>query len=685
MDNFKGVGTMSNRLNKEPMLDTYVFETNQLLEHLELVLIEAEKKHSLNDAIDEIFRIMHTIKGSSAMMLFDGIAEIAHGVEDMFFLLRENISENIPFTAIIDIVLEVSDYIKAEILKVENLIEPNGNNEKLLEKINNHLLEIKNSIPDVDVKLEEKDNTKKTPDKFYIPAKNSINLTSGKNQFEIIIKFVPDCSMENIRAFQIIHSVKEKVNVLRCFPDNLFDDSTIPEIQTNGFQIYLNTDFEYDEISKIFDEVIFAQEITINSIKESSNIIDPDNENVEMVNSIKEKIEQPSQVVKSSSTNSYISVSVSKLDKLMDLVGEMVISEAMVVNSPELMNLPLENFHKASRQLRKITNELQDVVMSIRMVPLSSTFQKMNRIVRDMSHKLNKKVKLEIIGAETEVDKNIIEQISDPLMHLIRNAIDHGIESEISRINSGKSQTATITLEAMNSGGDVFIIVRDDGKGLDKEKILEKAHASGLINKPEDELKESDIYSYILLPGFSTKDAVSEYSGRGVGMDVVAKNIENIGGSISIDSEQNRGTSIVIKIPLTLAIIEGMGIKIGESTYTVPTVSIKESFKANTSELIHDTDGNEMILIRGKCFKILRLHKLFNIFTNITDIKDGIIMLVEESNRNLCIFADELIGEQQVVVKPLPSYIKKVSGIAGCTILGDGNISLILDVNSISH
>jgi two-component system, chemotaxis family, sensor kinase CheA len=326
------------------------------------------------------------------------------------------------------------------------------------------------------------------------------------------------------------------------------------------------------------------------------------------------------------------------------------------------------------------------MVMSIRMVPLSTTFQKMHRIVRDMSKKLGKEVNLELIGEETEVDKNIIEHISDPLMHIVRNSIDHGIEKSEDRVARGKGEVGTITLEAQNSGSDVIVTIRDDGKGLYKEKIYTKALENGLITKKQEDLSDKEIYNLIFLPGFSTKDSVTEFSGRGVGMDVVVKNIETVGGSVSIDSAEGIGTTITLKIPLTLAIIDGMNIRVGKSRYTIPITAIKESFKPKEKDILKDPDGNEMIMVRGQCYPIVRLHEMYKVRTEVTEFIDGIFVMVEYDEKTLCIFADELLGQQQVVVKALPSYIKntkKVAGLAGCTLLGDGSISLILDIGGL--
>ncbi|HCR39327.1 MAG TPA: chemotaxis protein CheA, partial [Lachnospiraceae bacterium] len=457
----------------------------------------------------------------------------------------------------------------------------------------------------------------------------------------------------------------------------------------------LKANYTFEEVQDFFMQTIFLKNLELEQIEEdaivpqlsagnpealyttSRNIL----ENNETGTADKKPLDREKHLA--STVQSIISVSVEKLDKLMDLVGEMVIAEAMVIQNPDLHGLELNNFKKAARQLNKITSEIQDTVMAVRMVPLSATFHKMNRIVRDMCKNLHKEVQLEIEGEETEVDKNIIEHISDPLMHLVRNALDHGIETPEARQKKGKPRTGTVTLKAKNNGNDVLIVIKDDGKGLNKESILKKARENHLLPKSEADLSDNEIFNLILLPGFSTKDSVTEYSGRGVGMDVVAKNIEAIGGALSIESVPDKGTAISLKIPLTLAIIDGMNIKVGSSCYTIPTTAIKESFRPRRENIILDPDGNEMIMVRGSCYPILRLHEFYGVDTLIKKFSDGIIVMAEQDEKTICIFADELLGQQQVVVKALPEYIrryKKINGITGCTLLGDGRISLILDI-----
>lgn len=515
------------------------------------------------------------------------------------------------------------------------------------------------------------------------------------NIFKALIYFEEGCEMENIRAYTVVRNLKTISDQILHIPEDIIDNNDTAEmIQRNGFCIYIKSDHTYDIINDILMQATFIKDLQLTQLENEDEIKSfyqnrPDT--VEKADHISEVIElnksdkdtSYKEMRSASTTQSIISVSVAKLDKLMDLVGEMVISEAMVIQNPDLAGLELNNFHKAALQLNKITTEIQDMVMSIRMVPLSATFNKMYRIVRDMSKKLDKDVKLEIIGEDTEVDKNIIEHISDPLMHLVRNSIDHGIETLSERLLKGKPKTGIVTLEAKNSGSDVLVIVKDDGKGLDRIKILERAKENQLLIKSENDMTDREVFSLILLPGFSTNDKITEFSGRGVGMDVVAKNIEAIGGSLHVESIPDKGTQITLRIPLTLAIIDGMNIKVGDSCYTIPIISIKESFRPKDSDILFDTDNNEMIMVRGQCYPIIRLHKRFGIDTMVTSLTNGIIIMVEEGDQSFCIFADELLGQQQVVVKTLPEYVQKFktsSGLSGCTLLGDGSISLIIDV-----
>jgi two-component system, chemotaxis family, sensor kinase CheA len=691
---------VTNGTNREPMLDMFIFETVQLIEQLEVVILNSEKSHEFSEStVNEIFRIMHTIKGSSAMMLLNNISTLAHSIEDLFYYIREEKEVLFDYAELADIVLKCVDFIRSEVSKIDNGLESNGDSSELIKEITEFLSTVKLSKDAIEI---SKDSRTDESQKYYI-AQDKSQMKSKKNIYHAVIYFDTDCEMESIRAFTVVHDLKKIASSIEHYPEDIVDnDDSTKVIREQGFGIIFESDKTIEDLQVFFMNTIFLRELKLDQIdknqindilhKELPSIVPQreqyithgfdytmDINNGIPINESNNVSETDKQEIFNHVSQSMINVSVKKLDKLMDLVGELVISEAMVTQNPELKNLQLDNFYKAARQLNKITGELQDIVMSIRMIPLANTFQKMNRIVRDMSKKLDKEVELKLLGEETEVDKNIIEQISDPLMHLVRNALDHGIESKEERILSGKSEKALVILEAKNAGGDVLINVKDDGKGLDKFKIYNKAKEHGIVNKSLDELSDKEIYSLILLPGFSTKEAVTEFSGRGVGMDVVSKNIENIGGSILIDSFQGQGTNITLKIPLTMAIIDGINITVGNSRYTVPTQSVKEFFRVKENEIIKDPHGNEMIMVRGECYPILRLHEHFKSQTQVTKLSDGIIVMLESDSKVLCLFCDSLLGEQEVVVKPLPKYIKKVKGVAGCTLLGDGSISLILD------
>ena len=375
------------------------------------------------------------------------------------------------------------------------------------------------------------------------------------------------------------------------------------------------------------------------------------------------------------------------MDQLSAIVGEIVITESMVTASPDLKGLHLDIFSKNARQLRKLTDELQDISMSLRMIPMSNTFQKMNRIVRDMSKKLNKRAKLTLVGEDTEVDKTIVDSIGDPIMHMIRNAMDHGIEAtEEERIAAGKDPVGEIVLSAQDTGSEVIIVIKDDGQGVNDESVLKKAVKNG-IAAPDAEYSHRDILNFLLMPGFSTNTEVTEYSGRGVGMDVVKKSVEELGGNVTITSELGKGMTTTIRIPLTMAIMDGMEVSVGDSIFTIPINNIRQSFKVSKSDILRDSVDGEMIKLTDRYYPVIRAKDFYRLPGGTDVIDEGILLWLESGDLSYCLFVDELLGEQQIVVKPLPSYINNFNvknyGIMGCSILGDGNISIILDAGNL--
>ena len=771
--------------DRKSMLEMFIYEMSQLLEQLETNIIEGESGYTM-ERINEIFRIMHTIKGSAAMMLFDNISTTAHAIEDLFYFLREGGGSQaaVDYSKLTDHVLEGMDFIKTELGKIEQGQTPDGDGSDIIVTIKSFLSELKGDAPgktgsagkaakpDAEKKPEnvpemqagtqfecwlkfeegsemenirayslihnlqdtifgvthEPEDLVDEESALVIREKGftmrfssylsygelfetldrtiylkDLKLTEagadaaeteaedGPNKFSALLHFEDGCEMENIRAFTLLSNIKSKLRVVSYEPENLIDEASIEVIKRNGFTMNISTPLRYQEVHSILSETIYLKSLSVRDTAAPEPVPDsvPDITVAPAAAPVAEKAPetaaaQPAapkaDAKKNAPVTQMISVNVGKLDTLLNLMGELVIAEAMVIQNPELEGLELESFHKEARQLRKIINDVQDTVMSMRMVPLQSTFFKMHRIVRDMCKQLNKDVELEVLGEDTEVDKNIIEHISDPLMHIIRNAIDHGIEKPAERTAKGKPERGRVLLEAKNSGGDVLIIIKDDGAGLKKERIMEKAKNNGLLKKPESEYTDKEIHQFIFMPGFSTNEQITNFSGRGVGMDVVSTNLEVVGGSVLVESAPEEGSTFTLKIPSTLAIIEGMTIKMGDAKYTVPIISILRSFKAKREDVFFDPAGNEMIRVRGEVYNVVRLYEFFHAETNVTDIEEGIIIMLENSDQTICLFVDELIGEQQVVMKSMPKYIKRIKGISGCTLLGNGDISLIIDV-----
>lgn len=804
----------------EGMIDAYIFEATSLLERLDQILMATESNSSFGEEdINEIFRIMHTIKGSSAMMGLDNMSKLAHAVEDMFFIIREEHPVIANIESLYDLVFKASDLLKAEIDLIQedeytptDFTELMGNIEAYAAALKNgeaaqaapapapapaaaqpaasaapaeaapvetrkvstlttvkvffdddckmenlRALIIVNKIQDECVTLKyEPADIETNPETAKAIVENGfiIHFKSASNDDNILklieeslnvksyevleygsdagaeipvselttvkVTFEPDCKMENLRALMAVNNIRGMCDTLAFEPSDIEENSaTADVIAKDGFIIHFKSSSSTDEvIAKITESPsvlkcdLISEAVAPSAAPAATAPAAPAAAPAQSAPAApkaeapkaaapaaapapkpaakpaESKPSAPAAGTGTKGKQSLISVNLNKLDQLLDIVGEIVITEAMVTSNPDLKGLQLDNFQKAARQLRKLTDELQDSVMSIRMIPLSGAFNKMTRIVRDMKIKLNKDVDLIFEGEDTEVDKSIIDSLNDPLMHMVRNSMDHGIEDTADeRIAAGKDPKGKITLAAYSSSGEVIITVSDDGYGINTEKVLAKAKKNGLLTKPESEYSDKEIFNMIMLPGFSTNEQVTEYSGRGVGMDVVKKGIEKIGGTVSVDSKEGFGTTFIIKIPLSLAIVDGMEVSVGKSIFTIPINSIKESFKLKENQLIKDTTGREMIMIRGQCYPLIRLYELYELETEVTDVYSGIIILVENEGRSACLMADELMGEQQVVVKPfspmLNNFNVKQNGMAGCTILGDGSITIILDVGNI--
>ena len=770
----------------ESMLDTFVFESTELLENLDDILMRTESSELGADDIAEIFRVMHTIKGSAAMMGLKNMSELAHAVEDIYFVIRENPELECDRPQLYELSFTTSDYLKNEIENLSDESVPLTDFSEFIERLHGFAkyltdlskgeaaapptagasasdifspdepeelrtvkvtfsescmmpairamvlmnsigaeAEVVSTIP-ADLEADSADDgikasgfiiklmcddisavlgvlkdgvdvesaeELKRPAVTAAPAaeEKKPDLPAGSAEEGVstyLVRFEDTCMMPAIRAMVLVNSLAREGELVRTVPDNLEKDEADDAIVKNGFRI---------EIKAKDPDAVLA------ILKDGLNVLSADKlEPPKAAAAEEKKDEQAPQAAPAKTaaapkkdaggahgTGSIISVKLEKLDRLLDLVAEIVITESGVTSSPDLREFAgnLDRFQKSARELKKLTDELQDVVMSIRMVPVQTAFQKMNRVVRDMNKTLGKNVNLVFVGAETEADKSVVDILGDPLMHIVRNAVDHGIESPEERAAAGKTEPATVTLSAGYESGEVVISCEDNGAGMDPKKLLAKGKKNGILTKPENEYTDAECYELIMTAGFSTNETVTEYSGRGVGMDVVRKNIESVGGKMLIESELGKGSKFTIRIPLSLSIIDVLDVAANGADLSVPLSSVKEIFKAEEQNLLKDPDGTELVMVREKCLRVIRLADAFELEGERLPLTEGIMLYCAEGGREAVIFADELSGDQQVVVKPLSillnKYDLKRKGLAGCSILADGSITLITDINEL--
>ena len=681
----------------DSILDMYLYETNTLLEQLDGILLAAEQADTFSqDSVNEIFRIMHTIKGSSAMMEFPSLMTVAHRIEDLFFIIREKTIDVVPNELrpeLFDMLFQAVDFFRGEIERIEQGEPLSDSIDSIVDKINSLIDKIQGNPANGE-------ESAAAPAQAGPAPEDAPAALDPAYPFGIRVFFDEGCGMENLRAFMVLNDVREVAPELISYPENVdMDPSTAQRIVDDGYQLWFKT-------AQVRDSALTAAQAagSVRACQPMDAKVEeaPAPQPAPAASAAEEPAPHPAaapapQAPAASAPKaaaaaapapqfkeSLISVSLSKLDQLMAVVSEIVITESMVTASPDLKGLRLDNFNKSARELRKLTDDLQDVSMSLRMVPVSSTFQKMNRIVRDMSKKLGKRARLTLVGENTEVDKTIVDGISDPIMHIVRNSMDHGLEeTEAERVAAGKDPVGEIILSARHTGSEVIIEIQDDGKGADCQAVLNKAIRQGLAD-PDQEYSQKEILNFMMMPGFSTNTAVTEFSGRGVGLDVVKKNVGEVGGTVSLSSEWGKGMKTTLKIPLTMAIMDGMEVSVGESIFTIPINNIRSSVKVTEADVIHDPARGEMVRLLDNFYPIIRAKDIFQMDEGCDSIEEGILMWLEAGERSYCLFVDELLGEQQIVVKPLPSYVNSFNikhyGINGCSILGDGSISIILDV-----
>lgn len=671
----------------EAMLDMFVFETSELLEKLDDILMRTEESGLEPDDIGEIFRIMHTVKGSAAMMGLQNMSGLAHSLEDLFSLIREDPNIKYDKDGLYALLYEGSDGLKAE---TENLSD--------------------DSIPLTDfTELTARCRAFAQVMQGKPAEQAEAHTASGGGGAEIYspedgddvtaykVIYDKSCLMPDIRAMVLLNQTKSQAEVLATLPPDLDADDAGESISENGFIIKVRTDKpdEIEEHLKTGINVSGVERIVKGGTPQTSPAQEAPKPEAAPSPAPAAQTAAPAAAPKKAKQEDksagMISVKLEKLDRLMRIAQELVIAESGVLHSSDLApyKTALPNFDKSARELKKLTDELQDMVMSVRMVPVNNVFSKMNRVVRDMNKTLGKGVILEMVGENTEVDKSVADMLGDPLMHLVRNAVDHGIEMPDERAAAGKTDPPTVTLKAFYESNDVLVTVTDNGAGMDSRKLLDKARQKGILTKPESEYTEQECFSLIMAAGFSTNTTVTEYSGRGVGMDVVKKNIEKVGGSLHVDSKLGEGSTFTIRVPMSLSISSCMGIRLCGQEYVLPVSVLEEAFRADPEEIILTPDGKEAVLKNGtdEVLPIIRLDDHFGLEGGERDLTKGIMLICSAANERAALFADDIIEDMQIVIKPFSPYLSsfglKEKGLSGTSVLGDGSIILVIDAGEI--
>ncbi|NLW39360.1 MAG: chemotaxis protein CheA, partial [Tissierellia bacterium] len=625
--------------------------------------------------VNEIFRVAHTLKGMAGTMGFTNMANLTHEMENVLDGIRNK--EIVLTEDVIDIIFECFDVLDESV----NQIASSGEESK---EDFTGLVERLRSISKGNGKEDElrTSTSKLAPyiDEYVINIIKKAE-AEGLDAYNIEIRLSPNCILKSARAFIV-------VNTLETMGEIIHSNPSIEDIEDEKFDLTFSLIFiskeEEKKIKDSLNSISELENINITPIKETDvndkeiGFLEEDNRSKDASNIVEKNgtrhFERQNKVGKT------VRVDIDRLDNLMNLVSELIIIKTRMDELSDISNK--ENMTEAIEYLERITTSLHDAVMKVRMVPIERVFNRFPRMVRDLSKELNKEINLQMYGEETEVDRTVIDEIGDPLIHIIRNSIDHGIETPEERVKLNKPKAGNVILKAYPDGNNVVIEVVDDGRGIDAAKVRKKAVEKDLISLEESEtLSEDDIISLLFQPGFSTSDEVSDVSGRGVGLDVVKSKIESINGSIEIETQQNIGTKFIIRIPLTLAIIQALLIKLKEEIYAIPLSSITEIISL-PKDNIRNVQGQDIILYRGKTIPLIRLHQVMGLdFDDSGD--EYLVVVVRKGEKQAALLVEDLIGQQEIVIKPLGKYLSNIRYLSGATILGNGNVSLILDINSL--
>ncbi|MFK7814880.1 MAG: chemotaxis protein CheA [Gammaproteobacteria bacterium] len=697
---------MSIDLDLDEINEIFFEESFEGLDVMETGLLNLDQGDADSEVINDIFRAAHSIKGGAGTFGFMEISEFTHVVETLLDEVRSG--THVVSKSDIQLLLKSVDYLRDTMRALQNKqdVDAEGG-EELRQQISDVLSASSNNAI-----ASDEDSVQQE-----VPSNNNEKVESEniienylENQKMWIIKFEPHLNMlqsgnDPLRIFRELETIGElEVEASIVTLPSL--DKLSPLNCHLSWDLYLTTEATRDEILEAFDWVMEECDLELIEPKDNSEEVEVEvdieveiqekdkptaekkevkpeqvkaNKEPEPKNKAAKSKPAAKQVAKESSS---IRVSIEKVDALLDLVGELVITQSMLKRfGSEYDEDSLKELGDGLTQLERYTRELQENVMDIRMLPISSSFNRFPRLVHDISGKLGKKVDLKLSGEHTELDKTVLEKIGDPLVHLVRNSLDHGIETPDVRVAAGKPETGTLHLYAFQEGGNIVIRVEDDGAGINTEKILAKAREKGLVGADEN-LSDDRINNLIFHPGLSTNDEVSDLSGRGVGMDVVRRNIKDLGGRVEIHSERGVGSVLTIRLPLTLAILDGQLVRCGKETYIISLLSIVETVMVSEEQVNDVAGGARVYQMRGNYIPIISLNNVFKHEHNasIKNKNSGLLVVVESDGAQVGILVDELLDQQQVVIKSLEDNFKQMDGLSGATILGDGTVALILDV-----
>jgi two-component system chemotaxis sensor kinase CheA len=670
-------------------------EAGENLENMEQLLLELDIESPDDEELNAIFRCAHSIKGGAATFGFGDVAELTHQMETLLDKLRRH--ELTPTPAMVDVLLQSGDALKAMLGRHQGSgadavdttellfnIRAMSSGEAPLAVVAAPSAVASSGPRTVELRVGPLDNP--------ATADNLVDLFNEIVDLGTIEALPDDAMLSGVRRFKVstatpeselldlftFHVAREQVSFLT------FGDATKAEAEA-GFDGLDAADVQPEAGSSdsskgygFFDNAPGAPDEHVAAASAVAPIEARAARRVTAAATSSAKAEKHAAAPEAST----IRVSVEKVDQLINLVGELVITQAMLAqNSRGLDPVVYQQLMSGLTDLDRNTRDLQEAVMSIRMIPMSTVFSRFPRMLRDLANKLGKKVELVTQGEATELDKGLVEKITDPLTHLVRNSCDHGVEMPDERLAKGKPEVGTITLAASHQGGSIVIEVRDDGRGLSREKLLKKAREKG-IDAP-DTLSDAEVWGLIFAPGFSTAEEVTDVSGRGVGMDVVKKNITSLGGTVEIDSAEGYGMRVAVRLPLTLAIMDGMSVGVGEEVYILPLSSVVESFQVSQDVVKTVGGSGRVVEVRDEFMPVIELEKVFHVPRFDWEHNSGIMVVVEAEGGRVALLVDELLGQQQVVVKNLETNYRKVTDVSGATIMGDGRVALILDIGSL--